>query len=86
MEVALRNMAATSLGETIAQEPISFLVERLQKHEDLSTRDAEVIQELLKERNRVVHSPDYLRDETVQSSLRRAQNVLGRLRHQASAA
>lgn len=86
VEVALRNMAASSLGETVAKEPISFSVERLQKHDELSSRDAEVIQQLLKERNRVVHSPDYFQEEAVLNSLRRAQNVLGRIQHQASAA
>jgi hypothetical protein len=79
IEVAIRSLASTKLGESTAEEPISFLVRRLAKEKTLSKGDAEALQQLLATRNELAHSNRTAQQSDLLKSIREAQQILEKI-------
>ncbi|WP_409562570.1 hypothetical protein [Hyphomicrobium sp. MC8b] len=81
IEVAMRNLASSKLGESVAQEPIAFLIERLQKKDVLSVDEARAFKKLLSTRNSVVHGEQSPATTELLKSLDQARTLLYRIQH-----
>lgn len=77
IELALRNAAAAEFGETVAEEPISVLVEHLVRKGTLNEQDSVRLRRLLKIRNTLIHEGAFGSEEEIASAMREA----GRLLH-----
>lgn len=79
IEVTLRSLASSRLGESVAQEPISFLVSRLEREKTLPPEDAQRIQQLLAIRNQLAHGQRPLQPSEMLTALREARQLHQRI-------
>jgi hypothetical protein len=80
IELALRTLVGSELGESVAKEPLSALISRLRNEQALDEGDITRLRRLLETRNALVHKGLPLSETNMQVSLRDAQRVLAKLR------
>lgn len=86
IELALRSIVGSRLGESVANEPLSALVSRLRDERTLDEDDVIRLRRLLETRNEVVHKGLAATEPNLQASLREAERLLAKLRSQQEAA
>ena len=86
IELALRSIVGSQLGESVANEPLSALVSRLRNESTLGEDDVIRLRRLLETRNAVVHKGLAAPESDLQASLREAERLLAKLRSQQGAA
>ncbi len=84
LELALRDTAASQLGESAANAPMSILLEVLDSKGVLSDRESDRLRELLALRNSVVHGRGDAKPEDLEGASRDSERILGKLRGQAA--
>lgn len=86
IELALRSIVGSRLGESVANEPLSALVSRLRDEHTLDDDDVTRLRRLLETRNALVHKGLSVTESDMQASLREAERLLAKLRSQQTAA
>jgi len=79
VELSIRNLASARLGETVAQEPISYLIEKLGDTDMLSKDDAKILQSLLRLRNQLAHGSEPANVPRLSRSIQDARLVLRKI-------
>jgi len=80
LELALREAAATRMGESAASAPISALLNRLLHYGLFSDADAHRVRDLLSLRNGIVHEGRFLDPSHLKTALRDAEQITSRLK------
>lgn len=80
LELSLRNVVATDLGESVASGPLSVLIGSLVERGRISKEDSVRITELLEIRNRLVHLGELADREELRKAMGFLEKVLHRLR------
>lgn len=82
IELAIRDLVASKLGESIAVEPLSILIERLRKAHILSAKDESKFRALLGLRNRILHQGEELDRTRYDLAMKDAESLILKIRAQ----
>jgi hypothetical protein len=85
IELFIRSIAGSQLGESMASAPFSTLITRLRNDKTLSEDDVVALRRLLELRNSVLHGGRNVGDEELHSALRDADRLLMKLRREPTA-
>ena len=79
IELSIRSIASSRLGESLANEPLSALIARLRADQLLTADDGMRLRRLLDTRNKLVHGRTGDRTAEIRASLREAERILEKL-------
>jgi len=79
IELAARSLVASHLGESVADKPISILIDELYRSGILTKEDVRRLRDLLSRRNRILHDNVELERNELELALREASRILSKL-------
>lgn len=79
IELAVRAFVASTYGESMARDPFSILIDRVEASDVLTKEDQQMLRHLLRVRNKVVHEGLVLDARQLRSALQDADRILSKI-------